>query len=121
MSILSAVLVGGGSAAGAVARFSLGNAVAKVNNSNFPWGTWLVNMLGTLLLGLFFEVFSVLHHDPDWWLLLGAGFCGGFTTFSTMSVEAVKLFRQRLWLGFVYLGSSLAVGFILAWTTKWWL
>lgn len=121
MNFINALLVGLGSAVGALARYSLGNAITRVNNSQFPWGTWIINMLGTLLLGLFFNEFSVLHRDPDWWLILGTGFCGGFTTFSTMSIETVKLLRQRALLGVVYLGSSLALGFIIAWMTKWWL
>jgi fluoride exporter len=115
----TAMLVGGGSAVGALARFSLGNVISKVNHSEFPWGTWLINMLGTLLMGLFFEEFTVIHLDANWWFVLGTGFCGGFTTFSTMSVETVKLFKNRVFLGFVYIGSSLAMGFVLAWVTKW--
>lgn len=121
MSLFGTILVGGGSAFGAVIRYSMGNAISKVNNSEFPWGTWIINMLGTLLLGLFFQEFAMLHHDTGWWLLLGTGFCGGFTTFSTMSAETVNLLKNRILLGIVYLGSSLALGFILAWATKWWI
>ena len=121
MSLFGTILVGSGSAFGAVARYSMGNAIAKVNNSEFPWGTWIINMLGTLLLGLFSMAFSTRYHDVNWWLLLGTGFCGGFTTFSTMSVEIVTLVRRRILFGIVYVGSSLALGFILAWVTSWWL
>jgi len=121
MNGLSTLLVGVGSAVGALARYGLGKAIARVNNNEFPWGTWVINMLGTLLLGLFFDEFSVLHHDPNWWLLLGTGFCGGFTTFSTMSVETITLLKRRAFLGILYVGSSLALGFILAWVAKWWI
>ncbi|MCL6445609.1 MAG: fluoride efflux transporter CrcB [Alicyclobacillus sp.] len=120
MTLTSAVFVGTGSAVGAVARYFIGVGVAKVNNSPFPWGTWLVNMIGTFLLGIFTQMFNVLHHNPDWWLVLGEGFCGGFTTFSTMSVETVNLFRTGRMLGVIYLGSSLAMGLVFAWIAKWW-
>jgi len=120
MNVYSAILVGSGSAVGALARYSLGNAIVKINNSEFPWSTWIINMLGTLLFGLFFNAFSIVHHDTNWWLLLGTGFCGGFTTFSTMSVETIQLLKSRVSLGILYLGSSLALGFVLAWITKWW-
>lgn len=120
-SLLSVVFVGGGSAVGAVARYSLGKVISRVNNSTFPWGTWIINMLGTLLLGLVFQEFVVVHHNPSWWLILGTGFCGGFTTFSTMALETVQLLRTRLVLGLIYLSTSLAVGLILAWMTTLWL
>jgi fluoride exporter len=121
MSLLGTILAGGGSAVGAVARYSMGNAISKVNDSEFPWGTWIINMLGTFLLGIFSLAFSMLHHDLNWWLLLGTGFCGGFTTFSTMSVEIIALIKSRILSGVIYLGSSLTLGFILAWATRWWL
>lgn len=109
-----------GSAFGAVSRYGCGQWIAKFNRSSFPWATWLVNMTGTLLLGLFYQAFAAAHSHPDLWLLSGTGFCGGFTTFSTMSVEAVTLFRQKFVLGLVYLGSSLAIGLMIAWVTIWW-
>lgn len=116
---VTAVLVGFGAAVGSLCRYSLGLWMTKVTNSEFPWGTWVVNVLGTLLMGLFFQQFDVLHHAKDLWALLGTGFCGGFTTFSTMSVETVRLFRSNRPLGFVYIGSSLAVGLIAVWITQW--
>lgn len=121
MTFLSILLVAIGSSSGAVARYVIGQSVAKVNNSIFPWGTWIINIIGTLLLGIFTQLFSVLNHDINWLLLLGTGFCGGFTTFSTMSVEAIRLFRTKFLLGIVYLGSSLALGLTLAFMTQWWI
>lgn len=119
MSLVDTLFVGLGSAVGAVGRYWLGLAIAKVNHSPFPWGTWIVNVMGTFLLGLFAVWFTIRHHDEVWWLVLGAGFCGGFTTFSTMSVEAVQLFRQDKMLAFVYIGSSLTLGLLVAWLVRW--
>ncbi len=118
---LSTVLVGGGSAIGAVLRYGLGKGIGAANHSDFPWGTWIINMLGTLLLGIFYTEFSVVHHDPQWWLLLGTGFCGGFTTFATMSADTVKLYRKTRFLATLYLATSLGLGFLLAWLAQLWL
>ncbi|GMA60079.1 fluoride efflux transporter CrcB [Alicyclobacillus fastidiosus] len=112
------VLAGVGSAIGAVARYGIGVALTNVNKSVFPWGTWLVNVVGTTLLGLF--TLSLQNASPDLFLLLGTGFCGGFTTFSTLSVETVTLFRENRRLSIFYLFSSLGVGLILAWITELW-
>lgn len=119
MSLFLPVLVGVGSAVGAVARYGVSRWVAKVNSSIFPWGTWLINMVGTALLGLFTIRFQ--NTSPDLMMLLGTGFCGGFTTFSTLSVETVTLFRSHRMMGVVYLVSSLGVGCILAWLIDVWM
>jgi fluoride exporter len=118
MILYGAFLVGCGSAFGSVGRYAIGQAMSKVYKGEFPWGTWIVNMVGTLLLGLFFQAFVVIHRDPEWWLLFGTGFCGAFTTFSTMSFEVIELLKKRVWLGLVYLSSSLALGLLLAWMTQ---
>jgi CrcB protein len=119
MSMLLPVLVGVGSAVGAVARYGVSCWVAKVNSSIFPWGTWLINMVGTALFGLF--TFRFQNTSPDLMMLFGTGFCGGFTTFSTLSVETVTLFRSNRLVGVVYLVSSLGVGCILAWLMDVWM
>ncbi len=119
MSLSAAVLVSLGAALGAVMRYGSGRLITSLHTSDFPWGTWLINMVGTLILGIFFRELESLRHDLNWWLLLGTGFCGGFTTFSTMSVEARELLRTRKGLAVLYLGSSLILGFVLAYSTKW--
>ncbi|MCF8566059.1 fluoride efflux transporter CrcB [Alicyclobacillus tolerans] len=121
MTLAAMLFVGTGSAVGAASRYAIGQGIAKVNRSDFPWGTWIVNMAGTFLLGLIFQEFSVIHHNHNAWLLLGTGFCGAFTTFSTMSIEVVNLFRKRLFLGMLYLSTSLVLGFVLAWVPQWWM
>lgn len=119
MNVLSAVLVSVGAAGGSLSRYSLGRAVAKHTRGDFPWGTWFINMLGTFLLGFFFRELESVHHELDWWMLLGTGFCGGFTTFSTMAVEARQLLRNRKGLAVVYLSTSLILGFSIAYSTQW--
>lgn len=78
------------------------------NLTFFPWGTWMANVLGCLLIGL-------LSRGAELWRQrLSIGFVGAFTTFSTFSVEAVQLLqagRTELWL--VYSFSSVAAGWLL--------
>jgi fluoride exporter len=84
------VLAGG---LGSAARFVLDGAVRTRWPSQFPWGILVVNVLGSLLLG-FLTGLVVGGADPRWRLVLGVGFCGGFTTFSTALVDTVRLARD---------------------------
>jgi CrcB protein len=88
--------VGGG--AGANARYWLGRLVAQLQGPvEFPWATFLINVSGSAVLGLVAGQFLGHPHDPvrrNWYLLLGTGFCGGFTTFSTFSLETLELLRD---------------------------
>ncbi len=118
MNLLTEVLVGVGAAGGSLGRHAIGNWIAKAAKSDFPWGTWVINVAGTFMLGLFFKQFDLIHHHSDLWALLGTGFCGGFTTFSTMSVESVRLFKSNRLMGFIYVGSSLAVGLAAVWIAQ---
>lgn len=121
MTGVNILLVGLGSAVGALLRYVISQQINKVNNRDFPWSTFLINMCGSFVLGLLFQELTVLHHQPNLWLVLGTGFCGSFTTFSTMSVEMVQLYKRHFLLGTVYVGSSLALGFLLAWLPRLWL
>lgn len=80
------VAVGGG--LGAVARYA---AELALPVRRFPVGTLLVNAAGSLLLGLLTGLVLAHHLTDGWRVVLGTGFCGGFTTFSTTSVASVRL------------------------------
>ena len=78
---------------GAAARFAVDGVVRARRPGDFPWGTLVVNVTGSFLLGLLTGL--VLAGAGDAWrLLLGTGFCGGFTTFSTAAVDTVRLARR---------------------------
>ncbi|GAB3966252.1 fluoride efflux transporter CrcB [Plantactinospora veratri] len=85
----AAVLVGG--AVGAVGRFMV-NWLVERRSRPAPWGTFTVNVVGSLVLGLFAGLSATL---PDWvWTLVGTGFCGALTTYSTFGYETVQLVRS---------------------------
>jgi CrcB protein len=103
------------SAVGAVCRYALDRAVQSRHDRVFPFGTLTVNAVGSLLLGLLFGV--VEHHglDPDVRTVLGTGFCGAFTTFSTWGYETVRLVEDGALLeAFGNVAVSLIVGLAAA-------
>ncbi|QNG20137.1 fluoride efflux transporter CrcB [Rhodococcus triatomae] len=80
---------------GAVARFVVDGVVRSRWAGAFPWGTVVVNVSGSLLLGI--ATGLVLFHGApsEVTLVVGVGFCGGYTTFSTASLESVRLIANR--------------------------
>lgn len=84
-------LIGIGGALGAIARYKLGAFLLRKEEHTFPLGTFLINTIGALLLG----IFSGMHLTGNSYYLLGDGFCGAFTTFSTFSLESVQLIRGK--------------------------
>ena len=88
---LSALAVAVGGAAGAVARCRLDMAVKQRFAGRLPLGTLVINVLGCLVLGLA----TAAPLNPVQLAVIATGFCGGFTTFSTLCVEVVNLLRAR--------------------------
>ena len=87
-----------GAAVGAPARYLLDRRVSRGRTTSFPAGTFTVNLLGSLLLGLLLGVHDGGAASPvgaDLVLLLGTGFCGAFTTYSAFAVEVVALGPRR--------------------------
>ncbi|WAC56273.1 fluoride efflux transporter CrcB [Gordonia sp. SL306] len=120
MMVVAVMLAG---AVGAVARFVLDGAIKQWRPTTFPWATFIINVSGSLLLG-FLAGLVMFHSAPTGWqTVVGTGFCGGYTTFSTASFETVRLAEQRrTGAAAVYaigslLLSSLAcgLGLVLAW------
>ena len=88
--LIAALLVALGGAVGAPLRYVTDLVVSSLHDSVFPWGTWVVNVVGSLVLGLLAGF--VTDGAPAWLAtLVGTGLCGALTTFSSFSYEAVRL------------------------------
>ncbi len=112
------LFVGLGSAVGGMLRYLIGLAATRwAATGAFPWGTLAANWGGCLLLGMFLG--KAMRGTPvytEWNALLCAGFCGGFTTFSTFSAEAIGLLRAgHAGLFVLYLAASVLGGLLLVW------
>lgn len=107
-----AVAVGG--ALGSMARFGLGGWVAGWLGNRFPYSTLLVNLLGCLLMGILVVLLTERWVvAPQWRAFALVGLLGGFTTFSSFSLEAYTLLRLQQWLAaFFYLAGSLLLGLL---------
>lgn len=91
--------VGAGGGLGAVLRYMASGAVYRWTSGDFPYGTLAVNVLGSLLLGFIIQLAeSRTGPGPVMKMFLTVGLCGGFTTFSTFSVETWKLFMEGSYL-----------------------
>lgn len=115
MSIASWVGVCVAGAIGAPARYLLDGYVEERSHGAFPWGTYVVNVVGSFVLGLVTGL--VLYHGlgalPR--TIAGTGFCGSFTTFSTFTFETVQLVEEgALTEALLNVGSSAAVGLLVA-------
>lgn len=94
MGAYLAVAVGG--ALGSVARFWLTGAIAALTGPRLPWGTLLINVLGSFVIGLVAGLTLTperLGWHPSVRIFLMTGFCGGFTTFSAFSLQALELIQ----------------------------
>jgi CrcB protein len=106
------VLLGGGF--GSIARYLLSYFFTKNNVSNFPWATFIANSLGCLIIGLLFGYIQKNNlQNETFKLLLITGFCGGFTTFSTFSLENIQFIQNQNYnLAIIYTLASLFVGLL---------
>lgn len=117
-------LAGLGGTAGAIIRYTLGRYIMKRSDGGsphpFPLGTWVINISGSLLLGVLFGLTKAALLSSLWWALLGVGFCGAYTTFSTFGYETMQLITaNKLRKACLYVVSSVTLGLICAWIGIW--
>jgi CrcB protein len=108
--ILFYIFMGGG--LGSMLRFAFSHYL----NNSFPYGTLGANVISSFSLGVIFVLFVHKQEIPDLYALLGIGFCGGFSTFSTFSLESLHLFMEgRIREGLIYIFSSFCLGILSVW------
>lgn len=115
------IIAGLGGFVGTCLRFLTGKLCHVVcANSAFPWGTFAVNVVGSFLIGIFFglaEKNNVI--SPSMNVFLITGFCGGFTTFSSLADDMFLLLQQKNWLNFgLYAGLTFMLGILLVWAGR---
>jgi fluoride exporter len=99
-----------GGALGSMARFGLAAAVATLTGPQFPWGTLLINIGGSFVIGWFGALTGSrgsISVPPDIRIFVMVGICGGFTTFSSFSLQTLELLQsgEALWATAYVLGS----------------
>ncbi|ABI39039.1 MULTISPECIES: fluoride efflux transporter CrcB [Shewanella] len=92
------LLVALGGSIGAVFRYLISIFMIQVFGSSFPFGTLLVNVLGSFLMGVIYALGQMSHISPELKALIGVGLLGALTTFSTFSNETLLLMQEGDWL-----------------------
>lgn len=102
---------------GAVARYQLDSLISRHARGAFPWGTLVINLTGCFLLGVLFTLSTGrLDASPALRAALTVGFVGAYTTFSTFSLQAVRLADDgAVGLALGYVAASVGIGLLAAW------
>lgn len=106
------LLISLGAVLGANLRYWVGGWAAERFGTSFPYGTLIINLGGSFILGLFITLaMERLLIDPCWRILVAVGFLGSYTTFSSYTYESVNLIlKGQAWLGLIYLFGSSFLG-----------
>jgi CrcB protein len=110
------VMIALGGALGALARYQLGSMIQARVPVGFPWGTFIVNITGCLVMGVATTVLADRLVHPNWRFLIPIGFIGAYTTFSAFELETFRAVSDGAWLvgGLNVIGSVLA-GYVALW------
>ena len=111
------LIIGLGGAIGSMLRYLTSLFVARFWENHFPLATFITNVIGCFLIGLFIgflEKQQLANSDLKWFLI--TGFCGGYTTFSTFGYENFSLLQsQNSIMAFAYIALSVIIGLLAVW------
>jgi CrcB protein len=106
-------LVGIGGAIGSILRYLASTLISTKILSGFPWGTLLINITGCFIIGVVYAFAEKNSISPEWRFFLATGICGGYTTFSTFSLESFSLLRDgHYFYASAYISSSVILGIL---------
>ena len=110
-------MVGIGGFIGAIARFALGSYIGNRMGSRFPYGTFVINISGSFLIGLILTMLAQRFDlSPNWRYLIPIGFIGAYTTFSTFEYETLRTVQDgQILMAFANVSLSVIVGFAAVW------
>ena len=115
--MLKYLFVGIGGCLGSILRFWLGSYIGSKLGTRFPYGTFVINITGSFLIGLVFALLTArTNWSPNWRYLIPIGFIGGYTTFSNFEFEALRTIQDgQIGLGLLYVATSVVIGFVAVW------
>lgn len=111
------LLVGVGGCIGSVLRFWVGGYVSQRLGARFPYGTFVINVTASFLIGFILTLLAERSQwSPNWRYLIPIGFIGGYSTFSTFEWETFQVLRDgEVAIALLNVGLSVVVGFISVW------
>lgn len=105
-----------GGALGAIARYQVASMFQARIPVSFPWGTFIVNVTGCLVMGVAITVLTDRLVHPNWHFLIPVGFIGAYTTFSTFEFETFRAVTDGAWLvGGLNVVGSVVAGYLALW------
>jgi fluoride exporter len=114
--LLKYLVIGAGGFLGAVARYLLGNYIGSRYGVRFPYGTFVINMSGSFLVGFILTLLSRTTASQYWRYLIPIGFIGAYTTFSTFEYETFRAVQEGQSItGLLNVALSVIVGFAAVW------
>ena len=115
--MLKYVMVGIGGFVGAITRFWVGVYIANRMGTRFPYGTFVINISGSFIIGLVITVLAERSSwSPNWRYLIPVGFVGAYTTFSTFEFETLRAIQDgQIAIGMLNVFGSVIAGFMAVW------